>query len=79
MRADGTLISAETRGSIHKVGAEVQGAPACNGWDFWHVMREGQPVADRPAAPAGPRRDGIAQRKPPLAWAMTFFIMLGSA
>ncbi len=33
-----------TRGSIHKVGAEVQGAPACNGWDFWHVERDGQLV-----------------------------------
>ena len=45
VRADGTVISAETRGSIHKVAAEIQGAPACNGWDFWHVMRDGQPVA----------------------------------
>ena len=35
VRADGTVISADARGSIHKVGAEVQGAPACNGWDFW--------------------------------------------
>ena len=26
----------EVIGSIHKVGAEVQGAPACNGWAFWH-------------------------------------------
>src|SRR6185437_10379347 len=32
VRADGSLIAAETLGSIHKVGAEVQGAPACNGW-----------------------------------------------
>ena len=23
------------RGSIHKVGAMVQGLPACNGWTFW--------------------------------------------
>ena len=37
VRADGTLISAEHRGSIHQVGAAVQGAPACNGWTFWHV------------------------------------------
>jgi modification methylase len=44
VRADGSVISAETRGSIHKVGAEVQGAPACNGWEFWHVMRGGEPV-----------------------------------
>ena len=39
VRADGTLISADHRGSIHQVGAAVQGAPACNGWAFWHVMR----------------------------------------
>jgi modification methylase len=24
-------------GSIHKIGAAAQGAPACNGWTFWHV------------------------------------------
>jgi modification methylase len=44
VRADGTVISAEARGSIHKVGAEVQGAPACNGWDFWWVEMKGQPI-----------------------------------
>jgi modification methylase len=44
VRADGTVISAEARGSIHHVGAEVQGAPACNGWVFWHVEVKGQPV-----------------------------------
>ena len=37
VRADGSLISATHRGSIHQVGAAVQGAPACNGWTFWHV------------------------------------------
>ena len=37
VRADGTLISSDYRGSIHQVGAAVQGAPACNGWTFWHV------------------------------------------
>ncbi|MGH6932620.1 MAG: site-specific DNA-methyltransferase [Dongiaceae bacterium] len=37
VRADGTLIAAEHRGSIHQVGALVQGAPACNGWQFWCV------------------------------------------
>ena len=44
IRADGTLISAEARGSIHQVGAQVQGAPACNGWAFWHFLHRGQPV-----------------------------------
>jgi modification methylase len=42
VRADGSLISAEHRGSIHFVAAQVQGAPACNGWAFWHVERGGR-------------------------------------
>ena len=45
VRADGTLSSSNAlgvhRGSIHQVGAAVQGAPACNGWTFWHVEVEG--------------------------------------
>src|SRR6185437_6900264 len=45
VRADGTLISAEARGSIHQVGALVQGAPACNGWAFWCFEHQGQPVS----------------------------------
>jgi len=45
VRADGTVISAETKGSIHKVAAEIQGATACNGWAFWHVDVKGRPVS----------------------------------
>jgi modification methylase len=45
VRADGTVISADARGSIHQVGAQVQGAPACNGWAFWHFLHRGQPVS----------------------------------
>jgi len=41
VRADGSIISAEHRGSIHRVGALVQGAPACNGWQFWHYEKKG--------------------------------------
>ncbi len=41
VRADGTLVTAEHRGSIHQVGALVQGAPACNGWQFWCVPADG--------------------------------------
>lgn len=44
VRADGSLISAENIGSIHQVGAAVQGAPSCNGWTFWHFRRKGQTV-----------------------------------
>ena len=37
VRADGSLESDCGKvGSIHKLGALVQGAPACNGWTFWH-------------------------------------------
>ncbi len=41
VRADGTLAFGEKAGSIHKVGAEVQGLDACNGWTFWHYERAG--------------------------------------
>ena len=44
VKADGTLISADHRGSIHQVGAAVQGAPACNGWAFWCIKQEGKLV-----------------------------------
>ncbi len=40
VQADGTLLAdslfGSIRGSIHKVGAAVQEAEACNGWTFWH-------------------------------------------
>ncbi len=37
VRADGSLESVcGAVGSIHKLGAILQGAPACNGWTFWH-------------------------------------------
>jgi modification methylase len=42
VRADGTLVSDRTRGSIHKVGAELQGAEACNGWTFWYFEERGR-------------------------------------
>ncbi len=45
VRADGSLIADQHRGSIHSVGAALQGAPACNGWAFWHVERRGQAVS----------------------------------
>ncbi|HYM71489.1 MAG TPA: site-specific DNA-methyltransferase [Stellaceae bacterium] len=45
VRADGSLIADQHRGSIHAVAAQLQGAPACNGWAFWHVERRGQPVS----------------------------------
>ncbi|MGC9369061.1 MAG: site-specific DNA-methyltransferase [Paracoccaceae bacterium] len=44
VRADGTLVSAENKGSIHQVGAALEGAPSCNGWTYWHFKREGKTV-----------------------------------
>ncbi|TIP37384.1 MAG: site-specific DNA-methyltransferase [Mesorhizobium sp.] len=41
VRADGTLAIGDSAGSIHKIGAEVQGLDACNGWTFWHYERSG--------------------------------------
>ncbi len=38
VRADGSLVGKTAQGSLHKVGAEVQGAPSCNGWTFWHFQ-----------------------------------------
>ena len=34
---DGSLKIKNISGSIHQVGAKIQGLPSCNGWDFWHV------------------------------------------
>ena len=45
IRADGLLISESVKGSIHAVGAAVQGAQACNGWTFWHVDRDGSAIS----------------------------------
>ena len=42
VRADGSIISSNNKGSIHQIGAEVQDASACNGWTFWHFDVEGE-------------------------------------
>ncbi|WP_277924304.1 site-specific DNA-methyltransferase [Sphingomonas sp. CROZ-RG-20F-R02-07] len=42
VRADGSLLSdCGASGSIHKLGATLQNAPACNGWSFWHHEADG--------------------------------------
>lgn len=41
VRADGSIACEAHAGSIHKVGAALQGAPSCNGWTFWHVEQGG--------------------------------------
>ncbi|MCB1681277.1 MAG: site-specific DNA-methyltransferase [Rhodospirillales bacterium] len=48
VHADGSLSlqnrMEKIQGSIHKVGAAVQGAPSCNGWTFWHYNDNGKTV-----------------------------------
>ena len=44
VRADGTLIGDDVKGSIHQVGAALEGAPSCNGWTYWHFKRDGKRV-----------------------------------
>jgi modification methylase len=41
VRADGTLVTADATGSIHRMGAHVQGLDACNGWTFWQFELPG--------------------------------------
>jgi modification methylase len=41
VRADGSLVLGDASGSIHKLGATLQGAPSCNGWTFWHMAHDG--------------------------------------
>ncbi len=40
VRADGSLALGDLSGSIHKLGALVQQAPACNGWTYWHIKTD---------------------------------------
>ena len=42
VRADGSLVAGAETGSIHGLGAKLQGAPSCNGWTFWHLEHEGE-------------------------------------
>nr|WP_066704665.1 site-specific DNA-methyltransferase [Celeribacter ethanolicus] len=44
VRADGTLIANDVKGSIHQVGAHLEGAPSCNGWTYWTFKRDGKTV-----------------------------------
>ncbi|WP_272002191.1 site-specific DNA-methyltransferase [Roseovarius sp. ZX-A-9] len=44
VRADGTLIGEDIKGSIHQVGAHLEGAPSCNGWTYWCFKRDGKKI-----------------------------------
>lgn len=78
--ADGSLVSGEIRGSIHKVGATLQNAPSCNGWTFWHMERDGAlvpldvlrtptslPAGGRAENRAGLRKGGQKDASAPLS------------
>src|SRR6201999_2762532 len=45
VRADGTLTCSDATGSIHQIGAHVQGLDACNGWAFWQFELNGQLIS----------------------------------
>ena len=45
VRADGTLVCRDATGSIHQIGAHVQGLDACNGWTFWQYEHNGSLVS----------------------------------
>ncbi|MEC7400275.1 MAG: site-specific DNA-methyltransferase, partial [Pseudomonadota bacterium] len=42
VRADGSLAHEKQTGSIHGLGKDLQGAPSCNGWTFWHFEQGGE-------------------------------------
>lgn len=42
VRADGNLTAQGLTGSIHRLGAQLQNLPACNGWTFWHYEERGE-------------------------------------
>ena len=44
IRVDGTLIGNDIKGSIHQVGAAMEGAPSCNGWSYWCYKRDGKRI-----------------------------------
>ena len=41
---DGSLKIKDLSGSIHQMGAKIQGLPSCNGWDFWHVKNKSKSI-----------------------------------
>lgn len=44
VRADGTLVGNDITGSIHQVGAALEGAPSCNGWTYWGFRKEDKTI-----------------------------------
>ena len=47
VKVDGSIKIKNHNGSIHQVGASVQGLPACNGWDYWYLnQKKGKMLID---------------------------------
>lgn len=44
VNADGSLNFKSTRGSIHKVGAHIEGRQSCNGWTYWHIEEQNKTI-----------------------------------
>ena len=65
VRADGTVAHGAIIGSIHKLGALVQGLPACNGWTFWHKAVSGgvEPIDAARALSGNGRQLKAARRR----------------
>ncbi|MDC3311857.1 DNA methyltransferase [Alphaproteobacteria bacterium] len=46
VRADGSLLTTDKKsGSIHAVGAQLQGSASCNGWSFWYLDSTDGPIS----------------------------------
>jgi modification methylase len=41
---NGELRYNNLTGSIHRIGAYIQQTPSCNGWKFWHIIKNNQPI-----------------------------------
>ena len=44
VKIDGSVKIHNLTGSIHQIGAKIQGLPSCNGWDFWHVKNKNSSI-----------------------------------
>ena len=44
VNVDGSLKIKNISGSIHQVGAKIQGLPNCNGWDYWHLQNKNNSI-----------------------------------
>jgi modification methylase len=69
VRADGSLAQSGPRGvvrqgSIHRLGAEVQGKSACNGWTYWHFETGGHRQPLDVLREEARRRLGLADKAP---------------